>query len=73
MKSQATDGPQAPGQAPIKTRRFSVSLVWIVPIVAVLVGISLVVHSILQQGPTIVVTFKTGDGLTANKTEVRVP
>jgi paraquat-inducible protein B len=71
MKSQATDGPQAPGSAPIKTSRFSVSLVWIVPIVAVLVGISLVVHSILQQGPTIVVTFKTGDGLTANKTEVK--
>ncbi|MDB5993430.1 MAG: mammalian cell entry protein [Pseudomonas sp.] len=71
MKSQATDGPQAPGQAPIKTRRFSVSLVWIVPIVAVLVGISLVVHSVLQEGPTITVTFKTGSGLTANKTEVK--
>ncbi|QVW26142.1 MCE family protein [Pseudomonas hormoni] len=71
MKPQATDGPQAPGQAPIKTRRFSVSLVWIVPIVAVLVGISLVVHSILQEGPTITVTFKTGSGLTANKTEVK--
>ena len=71
MKSQATDGPQAPGQAPVKTRRFSVSLVWIVPIVAVLVGISLVVHSMLQEGPTITVTFKTGSGLTANKTEVK--
>ncbi len=71
MKPQATDGPQAPGQASIKTRRFSVSLVWIVPIVAVLVGISLVVHSILQEGPTIIVNFKTGDGLTANKTEVK--
>ena len=71
MKSQATDGPQAPGQAPIKTRRFSVPLVWIVPIIAVLVGISLVVHSILQEGPTITVTFKTGSGLTANKTEVK--
>lgn len=71
MKSQATDGPQAPGQAAIKTRRFSVSLVWIVPIVAVLVGISLVVHSWLQEGPTITVTFKTGSGLVANKTEVK--
>ncbi|VVM65196.1 Paraquat-inducible protein B [Pseudomonas fluorescens] len=71
MKSQVTDGPLVPGQAPIKTRRFSVSLVWIVPIVAVLVGISLVVHSILQEGPTITVTFKTGSGLTANKTEVK--
>ncbi|WP_419710394.1 intermembrane transport protein PqiB [Pseudomonas sp. NFX224] len=71
MQSQTTNPPQAPGQAPIKTRRFSISLVWIVPIVAVLVGISLVVHSILQEGPTIVITFKTGDGLTANKTEVK--
>ncbi|MET0847013.1 MAG: MlaD family protein [Pseudomonas sp.] len=71
MKSQATDGPQAPGQPPVKTRRFSISLVWIVPIVAVLVGISLVVHSIMQEGPTITVTFKTGSGLTANKTEVK--
>ncbi|UVM53087.1 MlaD family protein [Pseudomonas sp. B21-015] len=71
MKSQATDVPQAPGQAAIKTRRFSVSLVWIVPIVAVLVGISLVVHSWMQEGPTITVTFKTGSGLTANKTEVK--
>jgi paraquat-inducible protein B len=71
MKSQATDGPQAPGHAPIKTRRFSVSLVWIVPIVAVLVGISLVVHSVMQEGPTITVTFKTGSGLTANKTQVK--
>lgn len=71
MKSQATDGQNAPGEAPVKTRRFSISLVWIVPIVAVLVGVSLVVHSIMQEGPTIVVTFKTGDGLTANKTEVK--
>jgi paraquat-inducible protein B len=71
MKSSATDEPRAPGQAPIKTRRFSVSLVWIVPIVAVLVGISLVVHNLMQEGPTIVVTFKTGSGLTANKTEVK--
>ncbi|POA79660.1 intermembrane transport protein PqiB [Pseudomonas sp. DP16D-R1] len=71
MKQLATDGAQVPGPAPVKTRRFSVSLVWIVPIVAVLVGISLVVHSILQEGPTITITFKTGDGLTANKTEVK--
>lgn len=71
MKSSAADEPRAPGQAPIKTRRFSISLVWIVPIVAVLVGISLVVHNLMQEGPTIVVNFKTGSGLTANKTEVK--
>ena len=47
MSSRNTDTPA--GSPAIKTRRFSVSLVWIVPIVAVLVGISLVVHSVLQQ------------------------
>lgn len=66
-----TDAAQTPGSPAIKTRRFSVSLVWIVPIVAVLVGISLVVHNVLQQGPTITLNFKTGSGLTANKTEVK--
>lgn len=71
MKSSAADEPRAPGHAPIKTRRFSISLVWIVPVVAVLVGISLVVHNLMQEGPTIVVNFKTGSGLVANKTEVK--
>ncbi|UVM24776.1 intermembrane transport protein PqiB [Pseudomonas sp. B21-021] len=71
MESSAADQPRAPGQAPVKTRRFSISLVWIVPIIAVLVGISLVVHNLMQEGPSIVVTFKTGSGLTANKTEVK--
>ena len=71
MNPHNPDERPEPGRAAVKTRRFSVSLVWIVPIVAVLVGISLVVHSILQEGPTITLTFKTGDGLTANKTEVR--
>lgn len=71
MTLKATDGPKLPGKAPIKTRRFSVSLVWIVPIVAVLVGISLVVHSLMQEGPTITLNFKTGSGLTANKTVVK--
>ena len=71
MTLKATDGPKLPGKAPIKTRRFSVSLVWIVPIVAVLVGISLVVHSLMQEGPTITLNFKTGSGLTANKTVIK--
>ncbi|MGH8379907.1 intermembrane transport protein PqiB [Pseudomonas sp.] len=71
MKSAATEEPPVPGPSTVKSRRLNVSLVWIVPIVAVLVGISLVVQNWLQQGPTIQITFKTGEGLTANKTEVK--
>ncbi|MFJ4113425.1 intermembrane transport protein PqiB [Pseudomonas sp. NPDC089758] len=71
MNPSSNDSPAVPGKAPVKTRRFSFSLVWIVPIVAVLVGLSLVVHNLMQEGPTITLTFKTGAGLAANKTEVR--
>lgn len=71
MKSQAAEQGHASGNPIIKTRRFRISLVWIVPIVAVLVGLSLVVHNVMQAGPTITVTFATGSGLTANKTQVK--
>ena len=71
MSDDSYQGAAPAGRPAIKTRRFSVSLVWIVPIVAVLVGVSLVVHGWLQEGPTIQVTFKTGQGLEANKTAVK--
>ncbi|AHL75351.1 mammalian cell entry protein [Stutzerimonas stutzeri] len=71
MENQNTDQARGTAKPVIKTRRFRVSLVWIVPIVAVLVGISLVVHNVMQEGPTITVTFKTGSGLNANKTQVK--
>lgn len=71
MESQVTDLVRGNAKPVIKTRRFKVSLVWIVPIVAVLVGISLVVHNVMQEGPTITVTFRTGSGLDANKTQVK--
>lgn len=66
------DAISRPGTGDVKTSgRWSVSLVWIVPIVALLVGVSLVVHNRMQAGPVITITFKTGEGLTANKTEVK--
>jgi len=57
--------------AHIKSRRWNVSLVWIVPVVAILVGASLVVRNWMEEGPTITITFRTGDGLTAHKTQVK--
>lgn len=70
MPHEISQRPPEPGA--IKTSsRWSVSLVWIVPIIALLVGISLVVHSRMQAGPEITITFKTGEGLTAEKTQVK--
>jgi len=69
--AQDSERPVSAGQAEILTRRWSVSLVWIVPIIALLIGASLVVRNWMQQGPVITISFKTGEGLVAHKTPVK--
>jgi paraquat-inducible protein B len=51
--------------------RLRLSLVWLVPLLAVIVGLWLIVHHVLQTGPQIVIEFRTAEGLEAGKTEVR--
>ena len=55
----------------VQRRRFSVSWIWLVPVLAALVGLSLVVSSWLQAGPDITITFQTAEGLEAGKTPVK--
>ncbi len=52
-------------------RRFSVQLVWIIPIVAALIGLSIAVTSYMERGEIITITFKTGEGLEAGKTKIK--
>ncbi|HEV7815207.1 MAG TPA: MlaD family protein [Janthinobacterium sp.] len=47
------------------------SLVWLIPLLAALVGVALVAKSLLDQGPTVTVTFLTGEGLEPGKTKVK--
>ena len=47
------------------------SIVWIIPIVAALVGGWLVYKTISEKGPTITITFENGAGLEAGKTKVK--
>ena len=54
-----------------QSRRPRLSLVWLVPLLALGVGASLVVRSILQTGPRIEIDFRTAEGLEAGKTELR--
>ncbi|MET0330958.1 MAG: MlaD family protein [Dyella sp.] len=51
--------------------RWSVSLIWLVPVLAALVGLSLVIHGWLSEGPSIKISFQTAQGLEAGKTQVR--
>lgn len=66
--SQPSDLPSAVAQA---RRRWAPQIIWIIPIVAILVGLGLLYKSIADRGPTITVSFNTGDGLVAGKTVVK--
>lgn len=71
----AQPAPQAPPALPrprvVRRREWLPSLIWLIPIVAALVGITLVARIILERGPEVVLTFKTAEGLEAGKTAVK--
>ena len=48
-----------------------ISLIWIVPLLAVLIGIGLAVSAVLQRGPEVELKFASADGLEANKTKLK--
>ena len=48
-----------------------VPAIWLVPIVAALLGIGLVVYNYLNQGPTITITLSTAEGIAPGKTKIK--
>ncbi len=62
-------GPYTPHQ---RTRRESrISWIWLLPLVAALVGGSLLVRGWLHMGPNITISFESADGLEIGQTKVR--
>lgn len=49
----------------------SISIIWVVPLVALLIGGWLAWKTISATGPLITITFETADGIEAGKTRVR--
>ena len=47
------------------------SLVWLVPLIAALIGIGLVIKSVRERGPDITITFHSAEGLEPGKTQVK--
>ncbi len=60
-----------PRSTTVPKRRIRLSVVWIIPILAALVGVGIAVQKILHEGPTITIVFKTAEGIEAGKTFVR--
>lgn len=47
------------------------SPIWIVPIVALLIGLFLIYRVVSETGPSITISFKTASGMEAGKTKIR--
>ena len=73
-EARPDDKPAPTGLPPprvVRRRGWLPSLIWLIPIVAALVGVMLIVKILMERGPEIVLTFETAEGLEANKTAVK--
>ena len=66
--SDFTNIPQAES---VPKRRGRLSIVWVIPILAAVVGIGIVVQQYLSEGPTIRIAFRSAEGVEAGKTSIR--
>ena len=55
----------------VRRRRLRLSLVWIVPVVALVAGALLIVRTLTQAGPEITITFNSAEGIQPGHTELR--
>jgi len=55
----------------LETRNRRISIVWLIPIIALLVGFWLAYTTISKMGPTITITFKSARDLEAGKTRIK--
>ena len=75
MAEPTDPSPPAPDALPepriVSKRRWNISLVWLVPAVAIAIAASMLVRSVFLTGPRIEIEFKSAEGVEAGKTEVR--
>lgn len=67
--TRTATGLPKPDIKPPREARFS--WIWLVPLVAALVGVSLLVRDWMHTGPTITISFESADGLEVGQTKVR--
>ena len=65
------DGADIPPAVVKPRRRWPLSIVWIVPALALLFGAWLAFQAIRDRGPTIIIAFKTAEGIEARKTKIK--
>ncbi|MDY4388074.1 PqiB family protein [Pectobacterium aroidearum] len=60
-----------PSDPVIIRQRWRISLIWLVPALAMLTGLAMLIHTWLGTGPEIVVSFQSATGLEAGRTIVK--
>jgi paraquat-inducible protein B len=55
----------------VHARNRQLSLIWLVPVVAALIGGWLIYKTVSEKGPEVVIIFKTAEGLEAGKTKIK--
>ncbi|OUL73822.1 intermembrane transport protein PqiB [Paraburkholderia hospita] len=63
--------PDVPEAVATPRSRWRMQIVWLVPLIAVLIGGWLAVKAVMEQGPTVAISFETGEGLEAGKTKIK--
>lgn len=66
-----TDDVELPQATVVRPKRSRISIVWIIPVLAVLVGVGIAVQRIRSEGPTITIIFRAAEGIEAGKTFIR--
>jgi paraquat-inducible protein B len=66
-----TDPSNLPQATVVPKRRTRISVVWLIPILAAVVGIGIAIQQILSEGPTITIVFKSAQGVEAGKTFIK--
>jgi paraquat-inducible protein B len=62
--------PSVPDSRAVPKKKTRLSLVWVIPIGAMLVGAWVAVARILSEGPKITIVFQSAEGLEAGKTKI---
>ncbi len=70
MPDSDTPLPHVPESRTYSKKRTRLSLVWVIPFVAAVIGVWVAVTRILAEGPKITIVFKTAEGLEAGKTKI---
>jgi paraquat-inducible protein B len=58
-------------QATVSQRR-RISKIWLVPIVALVLGLWMLIYTLQSEGPEITIAFLSADGIEADKTKIKV-